>query len=230
MTEAHALLRLAHIASGFTALVTGLIPLLVTKGGRAHRLWGWVYAGSLGLSSALALELALRGPDLFMASLAVLTLYLLFSGLRAIRWHQHPERSAATALDRAGPLLLLVLSFASPLWYLTHPRGGWSSFSLVPLVFGALGALFAVRDLRSLRALGLSEGVHVFDHFVRMLSSYIAATTAFSVTNLRALPPLVRWLWPTVLGTICITLLARRFAREDQEGGEVAERHGMDES
>jgi len=226
VTGAHALLRLAHIAAGFTALGSGLIPLLVTKGGRAHRLWGWVYAGSLGLASALALALAVRGSDLFMASLAVLTLYLLFSGLRAIRRRQASELSAATALDRAGPLLLLALSLASPLWYLTRPQGGWSSLSLVPLVFGALGALFAIRDLRSLRALASSEGVPFFDHFVRMLSSYIAATTAFSVTNLHALPPLVRWLWPTVLGTIGITLLARRFAREDQEQEEQEEQGG----
>jgi hypothetical protein len=214
VTSLHALLRLAHIVLGFAALVTGVIPILVAKGGPAHRFWGKVYVASLGLSSALALVLAVRRSDVFMASLSVLTLYFLVSGLRARAWGP----GAAVGFDRGAALLLLALSLASLLWSLFGP----GALPVVPLVFGVLGAVFATRDLLLLRSLENVGGIPYFQHFLRMLSSYIAATTAFSVTNLHALPFLVRWLWPTVLGTIAITLLARRSAREAREQEEQA--------
>ena len=205
MTTLHGLLRLIHIVFGFAALVSGVIPILVAKGGPAHRLWGRVYVASLGLSSVLALVLAIRGSDLFMVSLSVLTLYFLVSGLRARAWGP----GAKVTLDRGAALLLLILSLASVLWSFLGP----DALPVVPLVFGALGAVFAGRDLFLLSSLENLGGIPFFQHFLRMLSSYIAATTAFSVTNLDALPFLVRWLWPTVVGTIAITFFASRSAR-----------------
>lgn len=50
-----------------------------------------------------------------------------------------------------------------------------------------------------------------------MLTSYIAAVTAFSVVNFAFLPTTVRWLWPTLIGTVGIVAWVRyyrtRFAR-----------------
>lgn len=50
-----------------------------------------------------------------------------------------------------------------------------------------------------------------------MLSSYLAAVTAFSVVNFTFMPTTARWLWPTLLGSPLIALWVaydrRRFAR-----------------
>jgi hypothetical protein len=37
-----------------------------------------------------------------------------------------------------------------------------------------------------------------------MLAAYIATVTAFSAVNFQFLPPVVRWLWPSVAGTLGI--------------------------
>jgi hypothetical protein len=54
-------------------------------------------------------------------------------------------------------------------------------------------------------------------HDGRLLTSYVAAVTAFSAVNFTFLPTTVRWLWPTLIGTVGIVLWVRyyriRFAR-----------------
>jgi hypothetical protein len=44
-----------------------------------------------------------------------------------------------------------------------------------------------------------------------MLGSYIAAVSAFSVVNFAFLPTVVRWLWPTIVGTPLIALWIRYY-------------------
>jgi hypothetical protein len=50
-------------------------------------------------------------------------------------------------------------------------------------------------------------------HLRRMLAAYIATVSAFSVVNFSFLPPVVRWLWPTVIGTAGIALWKRYYRR-----------------
>jgi hypothetical protein len=45
-----------------------------------------------------------------------------------------------------------------------------------------------------------------------MLAAYIATVTAFSAVNFTFLHPIwVRWLWPTVAGTVLITYYTTRY-------------------
>ncbi|HTQ79628.1 MAG TPA: hypothetical protein VMM92_06505 [Thermoanaerobaculia bacterium] len=235
-----ALLRAVHIALGFAALGVGLLPLLSEKGGRLHRRSGLLYLYGLGATALTAALLALRRGDLFLLSLAVLTLYFLSTGRRALAWGladpEPPADSEAAPLleeeslpeagdfqplpgRRVGPVdwllafLLLGFSAASALWQLARPPALWGAMTIVGVVFGVLGSANAVRDLRLLRRLSQGARAGIFEHLMRMIASYIAAATAFSVTNLAFLPPVVRWLWPTVLGTLLITFFARRLAQ-----------------
>jgi len=43
MATVHTINLIVHIISGFTALTTGLVPMLARKGGKAHNFWGTVY-------------------------------------------------------------------------------------------------------------------------------------------------------------------------------------------
>src|SRR5262245_46685872 len=65
-------------------------------------------------------------------------------------------------------------------------------------------------------AAGGSKRVVVRSHG-GMLGSYIAAVSAFSVVNFTFLPPTVRWLWPTAIGTpliaVWVTVYKIRFRR-----------------
>jgi hypothetical protein len=47
-----------------------------------------------------------------------------------------------------------------------------------------------------------------------MVGAYIAAVSAFSVVNLMFLPPIVRWLWPTVIGVPLLILTTNRYKKK----------------
>jgi len=93
---------------------------------------------------------------------------------------------------------------------------------LVPIVFGALGAVLAGNDLRRFIRPPTDPMAWWFTHMGRMLGSYIATVTAFSVVNFTFLPTALRWLWPTVVGTPLIVLwisyYQARFRRGQQPG------------
>jgi uncharacterized membrane protein len=222
--SAFALLRLLHIAAGFAALAAGLVPLAAAKGGRAHRRWGKVYVACLGFSGLTAGLLAGWRGDLFMLSLSALTLYFLATGWRALRWAAGPVRVGIS--DRLPVALLLLLSLASLGWNGLQLLRGWGGgpdpLHVVGLVFGALGTAVAWRDIGLLRNLAAGLAPGLFEHLMRMISSYIAATTAFAVTNLGLLPTLVRWLGPTLAGTALIVVLATRQARAEAAAAEAA--------
>ena len=47
-----------------------------------------------------------------------------------------------------------------------------------------------------------------------MLAAYIATVTAFSVVNFDFLPPIIRWLWPTIVGTVGIVIWTRYYRKK----------------
>jgi uncharacterized membrane protein YjjB (DUF3815 family) len=47
-----------------------------------------------------------------------------------------------------------------------------------------------------------------------MLAAYIATVTAFSVVNFKFLPPIARWLWATVVGTMGIIIWTRYYRKK----------------
>ena len=53
-----------------------------------------------------------------------------------------------------------------------------------------------------------------YSHMTRMLSAYIATVTAFSVVNFKFLPPVARWLWATVVGTVGIIIWTRYYRKK----------------
>jgi hypothetical protein len=89
---------------------------------------------------------------------------------------------------------------------------------IVSAVFGAIGVVLAVSDIRLFR--NIRRGVQPermewwFAHMSGMLAAYIATVTAVLVVNGAFLPPLVRWLAPTVVGTAGIIAWSRHYRRK----------------
>ena len=71
-----------------------------------------------------------------------------------------------------------------------------SGFGIVAVVFGGLGL-----DVRGFLRPPAEKNAWWFTHMGNIPG---ACVSAFSATNLDFLPPVVRWLWPTVLGGIGI--------------------------
>lgn len=203
MQNAAGALLLAHICAGFVALVVAPGAMVARKGGAWHRRWGKTYFWSMSVVALTAVPLALYGSDAFLLLTAVFAFYLTFSGRRVL-YRKHPHRGdRAARIDWTMAVLTLAGSAALIGYGLLGLVAG-SGFSVVAVVFGVLGLLFAGLDVRSFVRPPADKNAWWFTHMGNMLGAYIATLSAFSATNFDFLPPVVRWLWPTVLGGIGI--------------------------
>jgi uncharacterized membrane protein len=213
MTELARVLLSLHIAAGFTALVAGAGAMLTRKGERYHLRSGRIYFWGMAVVAATALPLAILGSNIFLFAVAILSFYLAFSGYRVV------IRLRRGALGRAAPLdwvaaSCVLLASAGLLAYGIGPGGG----DPTALVFGGVAGILGIRDLRALRVKRVvgESGEWWVTHMRAMLGAYIATFTAFAVTNATFLPPLVRWLAPTVVGSIGIAVWVGRYRKGRQ--------------
>jgi len=218
-------LRWIHIAAGFAALGVAPGAMLTAKGGRAHRRWGKIYFWLMAVVAATAVVLGLWRPVTFLVLVAVFSFYSAFTGYRVLSRKRPDHGDRAQTLDWAAALLTLGASAGLILLGLFPPGPAWAPRASVAVVFGAIGVVLAARDIRQF-VRPPAEPLHWwFHHMTGMLTSYIAAVTAFSVVNFAFLPVTVRWLWPTLIGTLLITAWVRyyriRFARRGPTAASV---------
>ena len=196
-----------HIGFGILALVAVPVLLVLPKGDRRHARLGLGYVvGMTGVFLTTLLLVVLK-PNPFLFAVGLFSFYLVFSGWRAAR----QGRGANGWLDRAAAAAMAVTGLAMV------ALGGWGHATdgnarmAVMAVFGLIGGLFAIEDLRG--ALGQTGRARIARHLGRMLGGTIATLTAVAVVNLAAWPTLVVWLGPTVLLTPLIALWSRRVMR-----------------
>jgi uncharacterized membrane protein len=199
-------LRWIHIIAGGLALILGPVAMLAAKGGRTHILAGRAYLWLMGIVGLSGLVLAIAIESRFLGGLAVLAFHLAFTGARGFR-----RASAARGIPEGiSTLLLLAGALAIGATAIGRREGSW--------VVNPLGAVFAagalslaiLDSIRWLRPCAAADR-GITTHLVRMLASYIAVVTAFSVTALSGvLPWWAGWFGPGVVGGVGITLWARR--------------------
>ncbi len=211
-----AILLWPHIIGGGIALVTMWIPILTRKGGKAHRNAGKVYAASMLLAAVAALGISagwILGGDprqldkgLFFGMLGLLAMNTTLHGLRVLKQkrrveaHKHP-------LDLALSALTLLAGAALTLYGLV---GG----SILNIAFGGLSVFASSGQLRAMLRPPREKMFWWFEHMGSMGASCIATTTAFLVVNGRfmpdAIPELVWWLLPPIVGTTALIIAGRR--------------------
>ena len=169
-----------HIAGGAIAIVAGGIALYAAKGGKLHRKSGAVFFWAMLAMTCSAIVIGLMRGHRFNASQGALTLYLVTSGMLAVRDPQRQWRSAS-----AGAMLLALLialyDVSLGLDGLRQPRQRVDGLPAVMMfVFGAIPLLAALGDLRYLRASEFSARKRVARHLWRMgLALWIAAASFF---------------------------------------------------
>lgn len=200
---------LSHAFSGFVALFAGTISIIARKGNEWHKkagiifYYGMIVAGGSGLVAAL-----LPGhlnPFLFVV--ALFTLYLTITGYRALNLKNVREKSEIR-LDYIYSYAMLTIALGMIFFgvnVLVKGQGmGW-----VLIVFGTIGILNALADVRAYRDLKSLRKKSLRLHIGKITGAYIAAFTAFFVTN-DVLPSVLSWLLPTIFGVIFITYWLRK--------------------
>jgi hypothetical protein len=199
-----------HILCGGVALLVAPGAMVTGKGGLWHRRWGKIYFWAMAGVALTAVALSLIRPGLFLLLVAVFSFYLAFTGYRVL--YRKTPRQAANAADWAGAALMLVGGLGLVGYGANLLRA--SSFGVVAVVFGGIGLLLAAADVRVFLRPPADKRAWWFTHMTRMMAAYIATVTAFSAVTFEFLPPVLRWLWPTALGTAGTLLWVRHYRKK----------------
>jgi uncharacterized membrane protein len=182
-----------HIAAGAVAIVSGGITLFAPKGGTLHRNCGLVFAGAMVVMTTSAILVGfMRGDGRFNSMQAVLTLYLVVTGLVTVRRRQpglHWFDFAATALAFAVGIYDMVLGMEA----LQRPKRLMEGVPAAAIfVFGAIALLAALGDLRMLIAGGLAGRKRLARHLWRMSFALWIATASFFLGQAKVIPEPLR--------------------------------------
>ena len=190
--------------------ITGLLQILLKKGGKFHRTIGLLYCWAW-------LVVIITGTaigSIFISLLGILGLYMVITGYR----FGHFKTSETKAIDKAiiygGVVIAALLLLSGPILYFI---GRSQTLAIICFYFGAIFFITTFQDLqvfvsksRKKRTTGYKTEWY-FEHFGRMYISYIAAITAFSaIQNIFGIA-LVNWISPTVIGTALIVFTNQKY-------------------
>ena len=204
-----------HILFGSVALFVAPAAMLTGKGGLWHRRWGKIFFWSITGVAVTAVVMSFIRSGLFFLLVAWFSFYLALTGYRILDRKTAQQRPGKLDWTAASTMLLGSLALLAYGVYLMVT----SSFGIVAIVFGVIGFLFGISDLRDFIYPPTEKMGWWYSHMTRMLSAYIATLTAFSVVNFKFLSPLVRWLWPTVIGTGVIVVWTGYYRRKFSNSG-----------
>jgi uncharacterized membrane protein len=212
-----------HVVAGVVALLSGLVAIGTRKGGLWHRRAGRVYAATMGVVVVTALPLAAVDADYFLFSIAVFSGYLVFAGYRVLS-RKRPEPGEAASVDWAGHLTMVGFGLGM-VGLGGYDLLGGDSLGVALMTFGGIGLALAGREIRSVYRPSPEPREWFFKHIVFMGGGYIATVTAAVTVNLTMLPPLLRWVGPTLVGTPAILLTTIKYRRRfDTDSSEAAPR------
>jgi hypothetical protein len=206
------ILLILHVTTGFTALVTGGMASFTRKGGKGHRASGrWYFWAMTGVFvTAVAVSLLKNLAFLFMVGF--FSYYFVVRGYRLLYLKGLGRTQKPALLDWAIMSSALIFGVSLIGWATRQMLSG-NSFWPVPMVFGIVSAGFALADVR-LFVKGPADKQHwLTGHIASMGAGYIATWTAFVVTNVRFLPPVLVWLAPSAIGAVLIARSIRHYSK-----------------
>lgn len=224
------LLIFLHVFAGGTTLTTGLLAIILKKGGPIHRQIGKVYFWSMFTIFATAmLMLVLVRFNLFLLVVAIFSFYMSFSGYRVLRRKKLGEQ---TWIDWSGAIISLIAGIGIFIY------GGLGLFGFINiyasalvylcLFFGFFTAQTAWGDIKIFKKKNLEDKMWwLYHHIQAMVGSFIAAVTAFLVQNGQGLIPFpdfqwLIWVLPAMMGVPIITLWIRKYRRKYQVASELS--------
>lgn len=203
-------LLILHIASGFTALVTGGLASLTRKGGKGHRRSGKVYFGAMTGVFITATAIGIFKNLAFLFMVGFFSYYFVVRGYRVLYLKGLGRSQKATGLDWFVSGIALLFGIGLIVWSVSQLRNG-NSFWPVPMAFGLTSLFFSLADIRVYVNGPKTKQHWLTGHIASMGGGYIATWTAFVVTNVKFLPPVIVWLLPGVIGGVIIARSIRKY-------------------
>lgn len=205
-----------HAVSGMISLVTGTISVITKKGGKLHKKSGKIFYYSMLVAGGSGIGASVipghYNPFLFVVGL--FSLYLVISGYRALKYTRIKDKSQLrpdSIIAKTMIVIAILMVFFGSYIAITTNRIG-----IVLIVFGIIAFLNGFNDLKAFKDISTLKKKAVRLHIGKISGGYIAAFTAFLVTN-AVLPSLFNWLLPTLFGTIFITYWQRKMKTKKRQ-------------
>jgi hypothetical protein len=212
----------AHVLSGMSAFVVAPIAMLVKKGSKAHRQWGKIFFWSMTGVVITGIVMSIVLSNIFLFCVAFFAYSLVVSGYRWLyRKKNFPGQKIAT-LDWIINIVSVVFDIGLIVVGALRLFGNISdAFGYISIVFGLIGLNFTYGNLKQYLKPPKEKNAWLLNHMGGMIGGYIATVSAFSAVNLSALPTIIRWLWPTIIGIplmmMWINYYKRKFAGKKVE-------------
>lgn len=204
-----------HAFFGGIGLITGIISILVRKGGINHKNTGKAFSYSMVISSVISLFVA-RMPgheNLFLFLIGIFTIYLVLAGNRALTL-KDKSKTKADWFDKSisGAMLLasIVMLVIGVLGQIQH-----NTNSILFTFFGAIGIFMTLKDFQTFKTFTRKKHAWLISHLGRMIAALIASFTAFLVAGLH-MSTLMIWIMPTLIGTAYIVYWNRKFKTSEK--------------
>jgi uncharacterized membrane protein len=200
-----------HIISGAMVLLLGLAQILLRKSGRRHRIVGSLFSLLMIVTSMSALGISMYKlfvlkeiGAIFLLTIGCFSLYLTLGGWMYAHYRTQNSALVKHSLLIIGALFSVILVGTTIYFFSINMNAGF-----ILGTFSMIQTLLTIQDFRvKLYSNDTQEWLRL--HIIRMISSYIAATTAFLVNAVEAGPVLLKWLGPSILGTMVIIYFTRK--------------------
>lgn len=209
-------LMIAHIAGGTLSLISGIVPMVVTKGNNIHRLFGKIFFFGMTVVFLTGFTVSIIKNIPFLLLISIFSYYLVANGYRSLYLKKLHGGQKPTVVDWllnivSGIFMVGMVVFGS---YLIIK--GAVQMGIVSLVFGIIGIRGVITTIRNFIKQPTSKTIWIEGHIGGMVGGYIASVTAFLVINNEryiGLPMVVSWLLPTVLLVPYIIYWTRKYKR-----------------
>ena len=207
------IIRWIHIISGAVVGISGLLQILLPKGGKRHRILGHAYF--IGWMLVVPTGTALG--SWVIALFGLLGWYTAYVGYR-IGMRRGLSLGRGDRVIVALATLAGVGTLGAGIYFLAGTAS--TGLGILATFFGSIFSVITLRDLRTYVLRKVEPDTQrmpfawVSGHYVRMYISYIAAMTAFSAIQGLLPIELLNWIAPSVIGTTLIIVSGRYFRKK----------------
>ncbi|MCH2216079.1 MAG: hypothetical protein MK086_13000 [Flavobacteriales bacterium] len=192
-------LLITHVTSGGLALAAGSTSAIFKKGSKGHSVAGKFFGIFMSITGITAIALSMVKTNSFLFGIGLFTIYLISSGWIWIK--KTPFQKKTRIVKVIGLAGLASAAFMITAGFLIERAG------IILFIFaGVLIILASVDVFKKVKPIDAPRM-----HGGRMGGAFIAAVTAFLVTNVHSLPMLLIWIGPTVIGSPLIAIGIRKY-------------------